>query len=124
LRCGVSDSTINKTWPGLIVPFAVSLAETLETKGVNGNFEIVDSVKYPVRVEAKLDGLRCVAVKISGEVTVYTRNGTVLETPGMHNIIQAIKNLPYDNFVLDGELLTNGNWNDTITAAMKGRSNK
>ena len=124
LRCGVSASTINKIWPCSVVPFAVALAESLTTVGVNGDFKITDPVKYPIRVEAKLDGLRCIAVKHNGEVTMYTRNGTVLDSPGVQHIIQAIKELPGDNFVLDGELLANGNWNDTVTAAMKGRSNQ
>lgn len=122
LRCGVSHTTVNKTWPGTVRPFAVALAGSLSTKGVNGDFEIVDPVNYPVRVEAKLDGLRCIAVKHGGEVTLYTRNGTVLDSPGVQHIIRAVKELPGDNFVLDGELLSNGNWNDTVTAAMKGRS--
>jgi hypothetical protein len=124
LRCGVSSTTVNKLWPGTVVPFAVALAGTLPTKGVNGNFVFTEPVKYPTRVEAKLDGLRCVAVKHNGEVTLYTRNGTVLDSPGVQHIIQAIMKLPGDNFVLDGELLANGNWNDTVTAAMKGRSSQ
>lgn len=124
LRCGVSVATINKIWPGSVVPFAVALAETLPTRGSNGEFEITQPISYPVRVEAKLDGLRCVAVKSKGEVTMYTRNGTVLDSPGVQHIIQAIMKLPGDNFVLDGELLANGNWNDTVTAAMKGRSSQ
>lgn len=121
LRCGVSDSTINKTWPGLIIPFAVSLAETLETKGVNGNFEIVDSIKYPVRVEAKLDGLRCIAVKTGGEATVYTRNGTVLET--LPTIKAAIENLPFDNFVFDGEAMGE-DWSESASVLMSAKSKK
>jgi DNA ligase-1 len=123
LRCGVSATTINKIWPNSIVPFAVSLAETLETTvSTDGSFKISEKVNYPVRVEAKLDGLRMVAVKSKGEATLYTRNGTVLDSPGVQHVIQAIKELPNDDFVLDGELLANGNWNDTVTAAMKGRS--
>jgi DNA ligase-1 len=121
LRCGVSDSTINKVWPGSIIPFAVSLAETLETKGVNGNFEIVDSVKYPVRVEAKLDGLRCVVVKANGEVTIYTRNGTILET--LPTIKAATEKLPFDNFVIDGEAMGE-DWSESASVLMSAKSKK
>ena len=81
LRCGVSAQTINKIWPGSIVPFAVVLAESLTTQGVNGDFKIVDPINYPVRVEAKLDGLRLIAVKDRGEVSLFTRSGTPIETP-------------------------------------------
>ena len=120
LRCGVSSSTINKIWPGSIVPFAVALAESLTTVGVNGDFKITDPVKYPVRVEAKLDGLRCIAVKRNGEVTLYTRSGTELTSPGIQPIIDAIKNLPTDNIVFDGELLDDdGSWNSTVSGVMK-----
>lgn len=123
LRCGVQESTVNKVWPGLINSFAVALACTLKSEFVRGEgIKILDEVSYPVRVEPKLDGLRCIAVKQGGVVTFYTRNGTVLDSPGLISIKEALERALYDNVVLDGELLANGNWNDTITAAMKGRS--
>ena len=121
LRCGVSVSTINKVWPNSVVPFAVALAGTLPTKGVNGNFEFSEPVSYPVRVEAKLDGLRCVAVKHNGEVTMYTRNGTVLET--LPRIKAAIEALPSDDFVLDGEAMGE-DWNESASVVMSAKSKK
>lgn len=121
LRCGVSSKTVNKVWPKTIVPFSVSLAETLDTKGVNGTFTIVEKVPYPVRVEAKLDGLRCIAVKKSGEVTLYTRNGTVLET--LPSISKSIEDLQDDDFVLDGEVM-GVEWNDSASVIMSSKSKK
>lgn len=121
LRCGVSVSTINKVWPNSVVPFAVALAGTLPTKGVNGNFEFSEPVAYPVRVEAKLDGLRCVAVKHNGEVTMYTRNGTVLET--LPRIKAAIEALAADDFVLDGEAMGE-DWNESASVVMSAKSKK
>ena len=121
LRCGVSVTTINKLWPGTVVPFGVALAGTLPTKGVNGNFVFSEPVTYPVRVEAKLDGLRCVAVKHNGEVTMYTRNGTVLET--LPRIKAAIAALPGDNFVLDGEAMGE-DWNESASVVMSAKSKK
>jgi DNA ligase-1 len=121
LRCGVSVATINKTWTGSVIPFAVSLAETLPTKGSNGEFEITQPVVYPVRVEAKLDGLRCVAVKSKGEVTLYTRSGTVLET--LPRIKSAIEALSGDDFVLDGEVMGN-DWNESASVVMSSKSKK
>lgn len=121
LRCGVSVSTINKLWPGTVVPFGVALAGTLPTKGVNGNFIFSEPVTYPVRVEAKLDGLRCVAVKHNGEVTLYTRNGTVLET--LPRIKAAVEALPLDNFVLDGEIMGQ-DWNESASVVMSAKSKK
>ena len=121
LRCGVSVTTVNKLWPGTVVPFAVALAGTLPTKGVNGNFVFSEPVTYPVRVEAKLDGLRCVAVKHGGEVTMYTRNGTVLET--LPRIKAAISALPGDNYVLDGEAMGE-DWNESASVVMSAKSKK
>ena len=121
LRCGVSSTTINKIWPNTIVPFAVALANSISTKGVNGNFVFNDPVKYPVRVEAKLDGLRCIAVKHNGNVTMFTRNGTELETlPRIKAVIEAI---PADNFVLDGEAMGE-DWNESASILMSAKSKK
>ena len=121
LRCGVSATTINKIWPGSVVPFAVALAETLATEGVNGDFRITDSISYPVRVEAKLDGLRCIAVKHKGEVSMFTRSGTPLET--LPRIKAAIEALPLDNFVLDGEAMSDS-WEDSASVMMSSKSKK
>jgi len=121
LRCGVSSTTVNKMWPGTVVPFAVALAGTLPTKGVNGNFVFSEPVAYPVRVEAKLDGLRVVAVKSKGEVTLYTRNGTVLET--LPRIKAAIEALSSDDFVLDGEAMGE-DWNESASVVMSAKSKK
>ena len=121
LRCGVSSSTINKIWPGSVVPFAVALAESLTTVGVNGDFKITDPVKYPVRIEAKLDGLRLIAVKNHGEVALFTRSGTPIET--LPKIVQAIKDLKTDNIVLDGEVMGE-DWNESASVVMSSKSKK
>lgn len=121
LRCGVSAQTINKIWPGSIVPFAVALAESLSTQGVNGDFKIVDPINYPVRVEAKLDGLRLIAVKNRGEVALFTRSGTPIET--LPKIIQAIKDLKHDDIVLDGEAMSS-DWNESASIMMSSKSKK
>ena len=121
LRCGVSATTINKIWPGSVVPFAVALAESLTTKGVNGDFTITDPIKYPVRVEAKLDGLRCVAVKHRGEVSMFTRSGTPIET--LPRIKAALEALKADDFVLDGEAMA-GSWEDSASVMMSSKTKK
>ena len=121
LRCGVSATTINKIWPGSVVPFAVALAETLATEGVNGDFRITDPIKYPVRVEAKLDGLRCIAVKHKGEVSMFTRSGTPIET--LPRIKAAIESLPGDDFVFDGEAMASS-WEDSASVMMSSKSKK
>jgi DNA ligase-1 len=122
LRCGVQSTTVNKIWPSAIVGFSVQLAETLSTRYEDGRGIIIeDPVIYPVRVEPKLDGLRCVAVKRNGEVTMFTRNGTVLETlPRIKSLIEAA---PWDEFVLDGEMMGE-TWNDSASVVMSHKKGK
>src|SRR5579885_625162 len=115
MRCGVQES-VNKVWPGLIKSFEVALAKTLNSEFTRGEgIKILDKVNYPVRVEPKLDGLRCIAVKKNGEVTFYTRNGTVLES--MPKIKAALEAGDYDNVVLDGEGMA-ADWNESASVMM------
>jgi hypothetical protein len=122
LRCGVQETTISKTWPGSISKFSVQLAESLSSHfEPNTGIVIDDKVKYPVRVEPKLDGLRCIIVKHSGEVTMFTRNGSVLET--LPRIKASIESAPWDNFVLDGEALGE-DWNESASVIMSHKKGK
>jgi DNA ligase 1 len=115
MRCGVQES-VNKVWPNLIKGFDVALAKTLNSEFTRGEgIKILDKVTYPVRVEPKLDGLRCIAVKKDGEVTFYTRNGTVLES--MPKIKAALEAAKYDNIVLDGEGMA-ADWNESASVMM------
>jgi len=117
MRCGVQETTINKVWPGIVTSFSVALAKTLKSEFVKGEgIKILEPVSYPVRVEPKLDGLRCIAVKHHGELVFFTRNGTVLES--MPKIKAALEVADYDNVVLDGEMLASGNWNDSNSVVM------
>ena len=122
LRCGVQDTTINKIWKGSISRFSVQLAGSLASHFVKGSGIVIDdAVNYPVRVEPKLDGLRCVTVKHDGEVTMFTRNGTILETlPTIKSLFEAV---PWDNFVLDGEIM-GADWNESASVVMSHKKNK
>lgn len=122
LRCGVSETTINKIWPGTIKPFAVALAETLDAKTTDGEFEISkDEVKYPVYIEPKLDGLRLIAIKENGKVTLYTRNGSLIET--LPSIVSALESSSYNNIVLDGEIMGES-WNESASVVMSHKQHK
>jgi ATP-dependent DNA ligase len=122
LRCGVQSTTVNKVWPDAIVGFSVQLAESLSTRYEEGKGIIIeDKVDYPVRVEPKLDGLRCVAVKHGGEVTMFTRNGTPLET--LPKIRTLLEGAPWDDFVLDGEIM-GVDWNESASVVMSHKKNK
>ena len=116
LRCGLQESSICKVWPDVVKSFKVALAATLKSEFTRGEgIKILEKVKYPVRVEPKLDGLRCIAVKKDGVVTFYTRNGTVLES--MPKIKAALEAAKYDNIVLDGEGMA-ADWNESASVMM------
>lgn len=122
LRCGVQETTVNKVWPGSIVKFSVQLAETLDSHFEKSKGIVIDSnITYPVRVEPKLDGLRCIAVKHNGEVTMFTRNGTVLET--LPTIKAALEKSAWDDFVLDGEAM-GSDWNESASVVMSHKKSK
>ena len=122
LRCGVQETTVNKIWPGSISKFSVQLAETLDSHFEKDKGIVIDDpIQYPVRVEPKLDGLRCIAVKHNGEVTMFTRNGTVLET--LPSIKSAIEAADWDDFVLDGEAM-GSDWNESASVVMSHKKAK
>lgn len=122
LRCGVQETTVNKVWPDAIKSFSVALACTLKSEFVKGEgIKILEPVTYPVRVEPKLDGLRCIAVKKDGDVTFYTRNGTILET--LPKIKAALEKLEFNNVVLDGEAMGE-DWNQSASVLMSSKTHK
>ena len=93
---GINTPTINKVFPGLIPTFDVALCAKLQDcpNVLNGieEYELTD----------KLDGMRCTAFKENDNVRLTSRQGKPWE--GCLEIEQAIKDLPRDNFVFDGEL--------------------
>lgn len=105
LRVGVKDSTLSKIWPDLVPGFAVQLAHVLEVEtNTTGTkiTKVLAPIKYPVYVDPKLDGFRLVAIKESGKVSLWTRNGNELETlPELKKVLEAST---YDDMVLDGEI--------------------
>lgn len=122
LRVGVQESTVNKVWPGTLKSFAVALAETLKSDFVKGEgIRLLAPVSYPVRIEPKLDGLRCIAVKQNGVVSFFTRNGTSLET--MPRIKASLEKAEYDDIVLDCEGLAS-DWNESASVMMARKTQR
>jgi ATP-dependent DNA ligase len=102
LKCGVSDSTANKVWPGLIAEYPCMLASAYDQK-------LVDKVKFPAYVQLKLDGMRFNAIVRNGAVEFRSRNGKEIQ------IADPLFELPFiymaagQNVVFDGELLIKEN---------------
>jgi DNA ligase-1 len=114
LSIGLAAKSINKIIPGLIPTFECMLAEP--TMGTS---------EFPVIVQEKLDGVRCIMVKKEGKVTFYTRQGNTIP---LLLLSKRISELPHDNFILDGELLLKGtdrkNTSGKINSLMKSGYNK
>lgn len=97
LRCRTGSKLVNKVWPKLIPQFQVALAQEYKDYSHKINFENQDW--YASR---KLDGLRCIVIKIGNKINFYSREGIEFFT--LDNLKYEIEKLPIDAIVLDGEL--------------------
>jgi DNA ligase 1 len=59
-------------------------------------------IKFPCMGQPKLDGIRCIAIKKDGVVTLWTRTRKPIKS--VPHIVAAVAAISGDNFVLDGEL--------------------
>jgi DNA ligase-1 len=105
LRCGVSETTINKMVEGTSIP-AIPVFECMLAHDGAKHEKKIKGVKL---IEPKLDGVRCLTIVDYEAKTVvqYTRNGKVLEnfshiTDGLLNNIDLIG----QSFVIDGEVVS------------------
>jgi len=97
LRCGVSEKTVNKIWPGLISDYPVMLCSQYDEKAVS-------KIEYPAMCQLKLDGMRFNAICNHNSVEFRTRNGKHLDLLGELEA-EFIQLANGGSFVFDGELL-------------------
>lgn len=115
LDCGVAATLLNKVYGKAFIPqFKVQLAKEVP----------LDKLTWPMIAQVKYDGVRVLAIKRNGKVEFKSRNGKIINIPGLANILEAHD---FDNFVLDGEItLKSGKMEDRTTvsgmvnSAMKG----
>ena len=101
LKCGVSEATVNKIWPGSIPTYPVMLASAYEQK-------LVDKIKWPAIVQTKMDGMRFNAIVTYGKgVEFRSRNGKLIDVPSTLFPEPFLKMADHYkcNMVFDGELL-------------------
>jgi len=97
LRCGVSEATVNKIWPGLIPTYPVMLASGFDEK-------VMTKMSYPAYVQLKLDGMRFNAIVDNGKVEFRSRNGKQIDLLG--NLEQEFLFMAgSESCVFDGELV-------------------
>ena len=124
LRCGVSEDTVEKLWPGMVPRFDVQLAETVEFNNTERIEDLrpITKLTYPMWADAKLDGLRCVAFKYDdGTVELRTRSGQPYED--FPSLEAALQSAPGANVVLDCEVL-GADWNETQSIAFSTKNKK
>ncbi len=64
-----------------------------------------NKVKYPVWVQPKLDGVRCMAYWDGDEVKIISRSGKPYNVP---HLAKDVADLLYKDFILDGEIYIHG----------------
>lgn len=121
LKTGLEVKNCNKAIPNLIPTFDVMLANSyfkLDEKKWN---KISNNGMREFNITCKLDGFRCVAIKENGNVKLVSRQGKLYD--GCIDIENAIKELPYDNFVLDSEIIISNRKRVPSTLQYKETSN-
>lgn len=93
LKAGITSTTINKVFPGLIPVFECMLAKS---------WDKVKRKPKEVMVDGKLDGYRALAFVDNGKVELFTRNGK--EIIGFKDVEDELRELP-SGMVYDGELI-------------------
>jgi hypothetical protein len=97
LKCGVSISTVNKVWPGMIHDYPCMLCSPSDEK-------LISKFEFPAIVQLKMDGMRFNAIVKNGTVEYRSRNGK--EIHGIQHLDEAFLNMGGSkNRVFDGELL-------------------
>jgi DNA ligase-1 len=88
LRCGISETTVNKIFDAWIPTFDVMLAKKFE--------DHQHKIKGDFAVTLKIDGVRCAILKENGSIKMMSRQGQLFED--FDELLEEIKLLP-DNMV-------------------------
>jgi hypothetical protein len=98
LKCGCSDSTVQKIWPYLNLSWPCMLVSGMNEK---------TKLKFPMIAQTKMDGMRFNAVVQGGAVTYRSRNGKELDIFGVLDY-DFLRMAAGEDLVFDGELLVWG----------------
>ena len=109
LRCGVSEKTVNNVAKKMDLEFRVPVFSCMLAH---------DGAKHPKKikgdclVEYKYDGVRVIGIVKNERATLYSRNGKIFNN--FPHIESALSKTEYNNFVFDGEVMS-----DDFQALMK-----
>lgn len=97
LKCGVSTSTANEVWMGLIKEYPVMLCSGYDEK-------LVNKIQFPAFVQLKEDGMRFNAIVKDDKCEFKSRNGKSIDLLG--HLEKEFVEMAAGNWVVyDGELL-------------------
>lgn len=124
LKCGVSDSTANKIWPGLIHQYPCMLASQYDEK-------LVSKMKFPAMAQLKMDGMRFNAVVRSGKCEFRSRSGKEINLLGCLEqefvMMAGGRDLVFDGELVvdhEGSLMDRQTGNGILNKAVKGTISK
>ena len=98
LKCGVSESTVEKIWPDLKLSYPCMLVSPLDSK---------TKLTVPMIAQTKMDGMRFNAIVENGQVSYRSRAGKELDLFGALDA-DVMTLTAETEYVLDGELLMAG----------------
>ncbi|WP_422451957.1 RNA ligase family protein [Endozoicomonas sp. ALC066] len=115
LKAGFTAKSVNKARPGLVPAFECMLSHKYEEKRIK---------QWPVAVEEKYDGVRCIVIVKRDGVRFFSRNGKTEFTGLEHIAEELLKASDYTSeVVFDGELVS-GSFNDTVSETRKKDGDK
>ena len=119
LRGNFSAKSINRAKPGSIFIFDCMLAHKYEEKRITS---------WPVAVEPKYDGVRCLGIYLKGKVNFYSRTGKTFANyehieQQLEQAVAGFDKIPMvegedyrEAMLFDGEIMS-GEFNETVGAA-------
>lgn len=104
MRLGVQGKLVNQALGYNLIPqFSPMLGDSY--------FKNENKVKGKFILTTKLDGTRILLLKENGKAKAMSRQGQIIE--GLDDIIQDVEEMNFNNGVLDGELIAEGNFVDS-----------
>ena len=118
---GIEVKLINSVFPNLVDTFDVMLANSYFKLNESQWNKISKNGTRDFNITCKMDGFRCVAIKENSSCRLVSRQGKIYER--CVDIEKTINELPYDNFVLDSEIIISNRNRVPSTEQYKATSN-
>ena len=98
LKCGVSTSTVNKVWKGLVKDYPCLLCSPYDEK-------LIKKFSWPAYDQLKADGLRFNAIVVKDACSFFSRSGSPIELQDTALADEFIKLAAGGDYMFDGEMV-------------------